>query len=175
LNDGKIFEQDFRKSIPDSCYSLRLNDPAQSFNKANDGLRFSLHNPYDTILFDGKKLYCFELKTSLNSLTFWKPEYEYKEKHQSINNKSNQIIGLTNASKFENIIAGFIINFRSDINKTYFVSIDEFNKLINSISKKSFNCADVEKYTSAILIEQQIKKVHYKYDDGKLLKQLSDK
>ena len=33
-NSGKVFEDDFRKSVPDYCFLHRLKDTAQSYNKS---------------------------------------------------------------------------------------------------------------------------------------------
>lgn len=134
-------------------------------------MRFSLHNPYDALLFDGTRLYCFELKTTLSILTYWKEEYENKDKKISFNVKSNQILGLRSASKFNNVVCGFVLNFRGNINQTYFLNINDFDNMIVSLNKKSFNVGDV-KNNNGVLITQTLKRTRYKYDVEKLLTEI---
>ena len=61
---GKVFENNFKKSMPDYALLYRLPDAAQSFGKSSN-LRFSNKNPFDFILFDSKWkiLYALELKS----------------------------------------------------------------------------------------------------------------
>ena len=35
MNEGKKFEQIFKKSAPDYCLTIRLNDSAQAFKKSD--------------------------------------------------------------------------------------------------------------------------------------------
>jgi penicillin-binding protein-related factor A, putative recombinase len=74
----------------------------------------------------------------------------------------HQIQGLLEVSKYEDILAGFIINFR-EIETTYFIEISEFCKMIGNLSKKSFNINDLEEY-KYVLIPSQKKRTRYKYD-----------
>ena len=102
-----------------------------------------------------------ELKSTSGNLTFWREDFDKDGKKHTFEIKKWQIEGLDRASQHEGVIAGFYINFRN-VNKTYFLSIDNFHELTNNIEKKSINYMDVEKY--GILIEQQLLKVNYKYN-----------
>ena len=64
-NEGKIFENEIRNSIPDYAKLLRLPDPPHSFTQRKD-TKFSKKNPYDYECFDSLRriLYCFELKST---------------------------------------------------------------------------------------------------------------
>ena len=42
--EGKKFEEDIKKSIPDYVYCYRIKDPAQSFGRDSRFTRFSLKN-----------------------------------------------------------------------------------------------------------------------------------
>jgi recombination protein U len=67
-NQGKLFEEDFKASVPKNVYYLRLHDPATSFlsnqtDSDHKTMRFSLKNPYDAVLCKNGQMYCVELKT----------------------------------------------------------------------------------------------------------------
>lgn len=98
-------------------------------------------------------------------MSFWRDDFVNKEKKQTFMIKSNQIKGLLESNKHKGITSGFVLNWRKT-NHTYFWYIDDFIKCTSSLDKKSFNEADVIK-NNGILINQQLKKVNYKYDiDG---------
>jgi recombination protein U len=169
-NVGKKFEDNFKTSVPEDVYYLRLHDSANSFNQNSSTLRFSMKSPYDCQLFDGKTrtLYCLELKSaSGKSMSFERKKGDNK----SANIKYHQIESLTKASQYEGMVVGFVMNFRfedKDTEITYFQSITDFNKMIDSITKKSFNLIDLLKY-NPIKIEQTKKKVNYTYNVEKFL------
>ena len=169
-NVGKKFEDNWKKSVPEDVYFLRLHDSANSFNQGSSTLRFSMKSPYDCQLFDGKSrtLYCLELKSaSGKSMSFERKKGDNK----SANIKFHQIESLTKASKYDGIQAGFIMNFRfedKDTEITYFQSITDFNRMIKNTNKKSFNIIDLLKY-NPIKIEQTKKKINYTYNVKKFL------
>jgi recombination protein U len=165
-NEGKKFESDIKQSIPQNMFFLRLNDPSVSFGQSSS-TRFSPTNICDFIAYKNGIMYCWELKTTLGSLTYWSEKLDDKNKKQSFAIKANQIKGLQYASQFGGIVAGFILNFRK-VNKTYFLSIQKFDEMVSKLDKKSFNIDDCIS-AGAILIEQQIKRTHYKYDIEKLI------
>ena len=160
---GKIFENQFKKSVPDYALLYRLPDSAQSFG-SNNKLRFSSKNPFDFLLWDSKKhiLYALEAKTvGGKSISFERSKNEHGEIH------FHQIKGLMDWSKYHGIVCGFVIEFRK-IEKTIFLNINDFNNLISIISKKSFNLDDLDQnnipYT---VISQQKLRTRYTYDiDG---------
>lgn len=169
-NVGKKFEDAWKSSVPEDVYYLRLHDSANSFNQNSSTLRFSMKSPYDCQLFDGKTrtLYCLELKSaSGKSMSFERKKGDNK----SANIKYHQIESLTKASQYVGMVVGFVMNFRfedKDTEITYFQSITDFNKMIDSITKKSFNLIDLLKY-NPIKIEQTKKKVNYTYNVEKFL------
>jgi len=61
MNPGKQFENDFKASVPDDQFFLRLND-AGGWSKASD-LRFTPSSLCDCILFSKGDLYLLELKS----------------------------------------------------------------------------------------------------------------
>lgn len=159
-NTGKVFEESLRKSVPDYALLYRLPDAAQSFGGSNT-LRFSRKNPFDFLLWDSKRrtLYALEMKTvSGNSISFERSKEENKEIHY------HQICGLNEWNKFDGIICGFVIEFRK-YEKTIFIDIDTFNKLVEITTKKSFNIKDLDTLDLPYyIIPQEKKRTRYAYD-----------
>lgn len=149
-NEGKKFESDIRASVPYTCWIYRLRDNASSFSGGTN-TRFASTNICDYIAFDdiSRTLFLWELKST-------------KSTSISLNMiRQNQIDGLLEASK-HNLVAGFILNFRNENNDTFFMHIDKFIKMINSLNKKSFNVKDLYEY-GAIKIENIKKRTRYTY------------
>lgn len=165
-NEGKLFEQSFEDSIDkENILVKRFNDNAASFGGGTN-TRFTSTNECDYELFDveSRTLYFLELKTTLNSLTYWRKDFEDKKKKQSFQIKKNQIEGLKKFSNYKNTVCGFVINFRNtENNNTYFVSITDFLKYTNTFEKKSINEKDVQQM-NAIVINCEKKRTRYKYD-----------
>lgn len=84
--------------------------------------------------------------------------------------RDNQIKGLKEASK-HNLIAGILVNFRNDNNDTFFITIDEFINMMQSINKKSFNIKDLESI-GATRVESTKKRTRYTYNLQKMIKEL---
>ena len=82
----------------------------------------------------------------------------------------HQIQGLEKIGKYKGIVSGFIIEFR-EVELTIFLPINEFLKLQNEISKKSFNIKDLsDNQINYYVIPQTIIKTHYRYDVETFLK-----
>ena len=159
---GKVFEENFKKSVPHEVFYYRPPDAAQSFDMSSK-LRFSHHSPCDCILFDGEILYTLELKSvKTNSISFEKTKEDKGIIHKY------QIDSLIKFSKHKNVISGFLLDFRLS-NVTYFLGITEFIQMTNIIDKKSFNEKDLLKYCSPIILEKRKLKVNYRYDVSKFL------
>lgn len=162
-NTGKILESQWAKSVPDYVLLCRLPDSAQSFGGSNN-LRFSRKNPFDYIMWDSKQrlLYALELKTVKGkSISFERSKEENGEIH------FHQIEGLKEWNKYDNTICGLVVEFR-ELEKTIFIDIEEFNRLMVLIQKKSFNLDDL--MTNGIkhtVIAQKKARTRYTYDvDG---------
>lgn len=155
---GKVFEQNFKASCPEDALVYRPPDAAQSFDMSSK-LRFSQHSPCDFIIFSGarKTLWTLELKTFEGSCSFERSKEDKGIIHYY------QVKSLKNFSEYEKVCSGFILDFRKTDN-TYFLNIDEWDKLVNSISKKSFNEEDLLKYCYPISIKKKKLKVNYRYD-----------
>lgn len=166
MNVGKIFEAQVKKSVPDYALLYRLPDSAQSFGGGN--LRFSNRNPFDFLLWDSvkHKLYALEMKTvSGKSISFEKDKSKTKEIHY------HQIQGLKEWNKYDGITCGFIIEFR-EIEKTVFIHINDFDKIMTLIPKTSFNYDDLIEYgINHTVIKQTKARTRYTYDIDEFLKQ----
>jgi penicillin-binding protein-related factor A (putative recombinase) len=152
MNQGKIFEENFKKSIPRDTYWKRLNDSSIGFDIENSTQRFALKSPYDYILYRKGKMYCLELKSTKDKAI------SYTGSNPKI--KEHQIKELIKASEY-GCEAGFILNFRSTEN-TYYLPIAQFNFLVHTNNKKSFSESDIKGIS--ILIPSKKLKVNYRYD-----------
>ena len=74
-------------------------------------------------------------------------------------------------SKFDNTICGFVINFSSINNDTFFVYINEFLKYTNSLNKKSINYDDVLNM-NPIKIGNHLLRTNYRYNVDNFLKEV---
>jgi len=161
MNEGKIFEEAFAKSVPKDVYCERFPDATIGFNAGEENsvldkngkkkIRFAPKSPYDFILYRKPELYCAELKTTATT------SFSFEGKSSNI--KEHQIKSLLKASAFAN--AGFFLNFRKTGN-TYFLEINDFCKIKDSVNKSSFNEKDIQEY--AVKLPHQLLKVNYRYD-----------
>lgn len=161
-NIGKVFEEQIKKSVPDYALLYRLPDSAQSFGGGN--LRFSNKNPFDFLMWDSRKhkLYALEMKTvSGKSISFERDKSKTKEIHY------HQIQGLNEWNRYDGITCGFIIEFRQ-IEKTVFIHIEDFNKIMAVVPKTSFNYNDLIEYKINHTVIEQVKartRFTYKIDE----------
>ena len=175
-NVGKNFESIIKSNAPSYLKVTRIPDPPQSFTQRSD-TRFSKKNPYDFECFDSKHRidYCLELKTVAQKyLTYHTCEQDEKDK-KSANIQWHQIEGLTKASEYENVIAGFFLNFRldSDEQLLYFLNIKDFNKFRKNTNKKSLNIMDIV-LCGGIKINGEKKRVNYRWNLDEFLEAQSN-
>lgn len=169
-NIGKIFEENIKKSCPEWLFVYRPPDAAQAFENNNSKLRFSRHSPADYFWHNGKTgtLLIMECKTFQGSCSFERSKNETGVIHHY------QIESLRKFSEYPKVVSGFLLDFRKSDN-TYFLSIDDFLKMISKISKKSFSEKDMIEHCSPILIGKKKLKVNYRYDIEKLLLDVENK
>ena len=119
------------------------------------------------MMFDGSHFLCLELKTVAGkSISFERSKKDKGEIHY------HQIEYLQSCSQYQNVIPGLIIDFRGTGN-TWFLHIDQWNGLITSITKKSFNESDLLSYSYPLLISKKKLKVNYRYDVDKLIQDMT--
>lgn len=115
------------------------------------------------MMFDGYRFFCLELKTVAGkSISFERTKKDKGEIHY------HQTEYLKSCLNFKNIIPGLIIDFRGTDN-TWFLHINQWDGLINSIDKKSFNESDLLSYSHPILISKKKLQVNYRYDVDKFI------
>lgn len=172
-NPGKVFEKDFADSIPDYCMVHRLKDSAQSYKKT---AMFAWDNPCDYFVYDSTShlFYPIECKSTKSKSMSIQVE---KEDGKSSMIKKHQIDSLSSFSKYDGVVPCFILNFRNDednLQRTYYMHIDDFNKFLKSTPKKSINEIDII-LNGGSKIVGEIKRVHYKWDIASLFDKISKK
>lgn len=161
-NLGKIFEQNFRKSIPinDNIYYYRLKDSASSYYGGNDNLRFSQNNIADAIMFYNGVFFSYLFILEFKS---------HKGKSLPLTCiRDNQLKEMTEASKKIGV-RPILIVFFSDIEKCYALDIDDVNNFIKSCDRKSIPIEYFE--NNAEEIEVIKLRTNYKYNIEKWLKE----
>lgn len=183
-SSGKRFEEDFKKSIPSYCLKHRLKDSGQSFTDFTEksDSNFSWNNECDFFIFDDihRLFFAIENKTTKFKTMNWENEEEYKH-NKELGKKSTKLIkwhqikSLINFSAFNYVIPCLVLNFRDNDDKnqrTYFIHINSFVKMINSVSKKSFDEIDLIQ-NNAVRIQGQIKRTRYTWDIDQFLNKYS--
>lgn len=146
MNDGKKFEEDFIKSVPENWFKYRLRDSGGSW-QGGEKARFTPTNICDFIVYNNN-LWLLELKS-------------HKGKSIPLSCiRENQMNGLEDALKV-GVKAGYVFNFR-DTEETYFINAFEICKFVGSTYRKSIPIDYLKE--NGVLIPQQKKKVRYKYD-----------
>lgn len=168
-NSGKRFEEDFFNSVDkDKYFIYRLKDSAQSYNNSKE-TKFTWNNPCDFFIYNCKShiLYAIECKsTKFKSMNFQLDEKDINSKMI----KYHQIKSLTDFSMYDGIIPCFLLNFRDEehnMERTYFIHIKNYNNMIKTIKKKSFNEIDLILY-GAVKIEGKKKRIRYYWNMDKL-------
>lgn len=174
-SSGKIFEDDFRSSIDkDRCLLLRLNDQPQSYAKT---AKFSLKPPCDFILYDSiTKLFVpIELKTTKYRSMSYEDINEDNPNNAMIH--KHQLEKLLEFSNYNGVKSGLLLNFRTDetkIQRTYYISIQNFLDMCKKINKKSVNEIDLISVGNAIKINGVKKRSRYIWDINELLDKLNN-
>lgn len=154
-NAGKKFEEDFKKSIPNDVYYERLKDSTGAwFNQDNENVRFTSKQPYDAFIFKSPFLFTLELKSTIST------SFSFTGKSPNI--KDHQINSLLKSHEYENIISGFIFNFRRN-NDTYFLRINNFLNFKNNTTKCSLNLNDII-INDGVKIQARLLRTRYRYD-----------
>jgi Recombination protein U. len=161
VNSGKIFERNFKASIPPDVFYYRLRDSTASFYGGGDGsnIRFQAQNMCDNILFGNRTLFLCELKS-------------HNGKSIPFNCvRENQIEQLTKAAKFPFIIPALVIFF-PDVERCFAVEINDWNNLVDASKKKSANIAEIAEIGYEVRVTKL--KVNFKYDIQNMIKDLSE-
>lgn len=168
LNPGKVFENAFKSSIPSYCFVHRLKDSAQAYNKS-EVTSFSWDNPCDFFIFNPIDRTFFAIECKSTKSTSMSVEFEGENKNNKKMIKRHQVKELSKMSKYDHVVAGLLLNFRDEFKseeRTYFMFISDFNKMMSETNKKSCNEKDILQY-GGIVIHGVKKRVNYRWDiDG---------
>lgn len=171
---GKIFERNFAQAAErQQIFCLRLNDSSQAYQAdTKNKTHFTPHNKCDFLLHFKGIILPFELKsTKFKSISIQRTDED--EKTYMI--KKHQIDSLIKLSQYDEVIAGFILNFRTEEDNgdivddnTYFISIQQFSNFLYENDKSSINKLDVINYGGIRLDCTKMRK-YFTYDINKLL------
>ena len=153
-NSGKIFEENFKASVPNNVFYYRFRDTASTYYGGNNFLRFSNTNIADCLLFDGNKLILCELKAHKGSSIPLDCIIGKKSKVQ-------QIEDLYNASQFNNVLC-YLIVFFEDKELCYALPIKKFEAFIKNNNRKSIPIAYFEE--NAIKLETIKLRTNYRFN-----------
>lgn len=165
-NPGKVFEDEIKASCrEEGIFIRRLNDSSQSYTES--AARFTPKNPYDFDIFRKPTLMAVECKHTKNgNMSIQRSKDEDRNKMI----KWHQIEGLTEASQFDGVEAGFLLSFlneKTQVETTFYLPIENFNDFLNSSDKKSINMVDVLKH-NPVVVNQIKKQKYYRFEIGKL-------
>lgn len=99
-NVGKVFEDDFKASVPEDVYFCRLHDAALGFDVNHSTQRFSLKRPYDIILCEDGQMYALELKSHKEKTL----GFGNKEMLQSNEEQIENLVKASNAGAIAGIV-----------------------------------------------------------------------
>lgn len=177
--EGKIFEDCVTASCPKYIFVKKLADNASGWSGGAKSC-FATSNECDFIMHDEQTglLYGLELKsTKESSVTFWREDFEKKNKERGIRTHyiigKKQILGLKKWSEKHKGIFGFIINFRNSENETFFVSISDFLSFTDKFSKPRISIRDIVEM-GGVRISSKKAKVNYKYDMDTFFKEMAE-
>ncbi|ASA22559.1 hypothetical protein [Paenibacillus donghaensis] len=163
--EGKVFEDNLQESVKQCEEKIFFSRIKDTFIPPDLRQRVKVtKNDYDCMMFARSHLFTLELKsTKENRFSF----------DESII-KQHQIDKLLEASTYENVISGFLMNFREPINRVFFIHINDFvdyqkvaqnqikeHKYKSKINRSSIPIRICEEV--GIEIKGIIKKVNYHY------------
>lgn len=153
MNSGKIFEQDFKNSIPVEHFVYRFKDSAGAW-QGGENTRFTPSNISDFMVMARDTLFLLELKS-----------------HKGVSIpftciRKNQIEEMAKI-QHQNIRALFILNFR-DLEKTYAITANAIKRFMDLSERKSIPlqwCVE-----NGIEIAAEKKRIRFRYRVEEILK-----
>ena len=146
-NMGKVFEKEFKDSVPADCFLERYKDDTSGF--------YGVSNPADFRLYKFPVLILLELKT-------------HKGKSLPLAKiRPAQLSGMLKAVNYLGVYGGYLVNFR-DLEETYFLSVGFVENFVKAGERKSI---PVEFFRDhGIRIPSEKKRTLYRYDLSSWLK-----
>lgn len=140
-NLGKIFEENWKKSIPEDIFFYRFRDSGSSYYGGNQMLRFSSSNIADCMIFTPESgLHLIELK-SHKGKSIPLSCILGNEKNKT---KKKQIQDLVDANEHSGVYSSIIIFF-SDVERCFELPINEFVDFVSKGDRKSIPIEYCEK------------------------------
>lgn len=152
-NTGKIFEDNWKASIPDYAFYYRFRDSATGWS--NNGMtRFTITNIADCLIQDNFGLHLIELKSIKGKAIPLAKIIGNKAKEK-------QIKDLYNASAYNNVYCNIVVFF-SDLERCFSITIDKFNDFIENETRKSIPVDWFEENGTEIKVRKL--KTNYRFD-----------
>ena len=157
-NKGKLFEENFKKSVPDNILYYRFKDNTSNWQH-NNLVRFTQSNICDCMLYDGDILVFAELKNHKGkSIPF-----------SCI--RENQLKELSMFQYYKNTKCVVIINFE-DLEECYCLFIADLVDFIRTSDRKSIPIEYCRE--KGIKIENRRLRTNYRYDIKKMIELIKD-
>ena len=176
---GKIFEKNFAEAAKrQDVFCLRLNDTSQAYQQeTKNQTHFTPHNCCDYLVHFKGTLFALELKsTKYKSISI-----QRDEKNPTSMIKKHQLNSLIKLSQYDEVKAGFILNFREEDedeniidDNTYYLDIKQMSNFLYKSDKNSINKLDIIDYGGIRIDCKKVRK-YFTYDVKGLLKQLVEK
>ena len=158
-NEGKQFEEDFKKSIPKGYWFYRFKDGTAGFSgEKNSNVRFQAHNIADCEVMGNKYLFILELKSHKGSSIPFNCIRATQLKEMS-------------AIDHERVKAYFVFNFR-ELENTFAVDVQTVKNYIETSERKSIPVKWI--IENGIEIKGTKKKVRFRYDLESLFKKIEN-
>lgn len=146
-NMGKVFEKEFKDSVPADCFLERYKDDTSGF--------YGVSNPADFRLYKFPVLILLELKTHKGKSL---PLAKIRE---------SQLKGMIRAVNYLGVYGGYMVNFR-DLEETYFLSVGYVENFVKAGERKSIPIEFFRE--NGIRIPSEKKRTLYRYDLSSWLK-----
>lgn len=146
-NMGKVFEKEFKESVPADCFLERYKDDTSGF--------YGVSNPADFRLYKFPVLILLELKTHKGKSL---PLAKIRE---------SQLKGMIKAVNYLGVYGGYMVNFR-DLEETYFLSVGYVENFVKAGERKSIPIEFFRDH--GIRIPAEKKRTLYRYNLSSWLK-----
>lgn len=153
INKGKVFEQNFKLSVPKEILYERFKDGTAGWNQYDNNVRFQSQNVCDCFLFDGSILLYLELKS-------------HTGKSLPITCiRKNQLEELPKRQMYKNCISGILVEFR-DVERTFYLNIKDLLDFLKESDRKS---VPLEYFVERGIEVEMIKlRTNYRYNVKKM-------
>lgn len=165
-NLGKIFEDNWRKSVPDYAFYYRFRDSGSTFYGGNQNLRFSASNIADCFINDPRTgLHLIEQKNHKGKSIPLSCIIGTR-KNDKPTTKERQIVDLYEANKYTGVFSHLVVFF-SDVERCFSLPINKLIRFIKEEDRKSIPIEYFEENGEEIRVEKL--RTNYRFDIDKWL------